>query len=586
MRRIGVLLVLGCVAALLGARASAQGLDWDIESFDVEIEVRADASLLVRERIVADFSREGHRGIFREIPTRYRRSGSSFDMRLRVLAVEDGEGNARRWMSTRDGGDIRLRIGHPDRVLTGLQEYVILYEVERGLLGFDTHDELYWNATGTGWPVPIERATCRVSLPAGVEEGSVRAQSFVGSFGSTAAGPAPSVSGRMVRFGVDGSLRSREGLTVVVGWAPGAVEHAGVGRRVGWFVRDNWVVAVPFVTGPLLFVLWWKRGRDEGRPGSVVVQYAAPEGLSPLQLGTLIDERVDTRDVTAALVGLAVRGYLRIDASGAPADGRMKAKQVKLTKVREPDEAMTDAERMLLNKVFAESREVKLSELQHKFYAYLPKLAEKTYDALVEAGYYASSPAGVRGGWLVVGVLWAIGCVVGAILAVRVGGLPPVPWIIAAVLTAPQLPIVAPFMPRRTAKGRRAVEAVKGLEEYIVRAERGELEARAGKEGFQPHFESLLPYALALGLVEEWGEKFEGLFVPEPDWYVGPRGVPLTTALWAAHLGRTTDSMGSTLASTPRSSGGGGGSSFGGGGSGFSGGFSGGGGGGGGGGAW
>ena len=586
MKRIGVLLVFGCAVLVFGARAAAQGLDWDIDSFDVEIDVRDDASMLVRETIVADFSREGHRGIFREIPTRYRRSGSSFDMRLRVLAVEDGEGVARRWVSTREGGDLRLRIGRADRTLTGRHVYVIVYEVERGLLGFETHDELYWNATGTGWPVPIERATCRVTLPEGVDVDSVRAQSYVGSFGSSLAGPEPSVDGRTVRFGVDGSLRSREGLTVVVGWAPGAVAHADLGRRLGWFVADNWVVAVPFVTAPLLFLLWWKRGRDQGTPGSVVVQYAAPEVLSPLQLGTLIDQRVDTRDVTAALVGLAVRGYLRIDASGAPASGGVKPKQVRLEKLREPDEAMTDAERMLLNKVFAESREVKLSELQHKFYAYLPKLADKTYDALVEAGYYASSPAGVRGGWLAAGVFWAIVCVVGAILAVRVEGLPPVPWIIAAVLTAPQLPIVARFMPRRTAKGRRAVEAVKGLEEYIVRAERGELEARAAREGFQPHFESLLPYALALGLVEEWGEKFEGLFVPEPEWYVGPSGASWTTALWAAHLGRTTDSMGSTMVSTPRSSGGGGGSSFGSGGSGFSGGFSGGGGGGGGGGAW
>ncbi|MFG0260537.1 MAG: DUF2207 domain-containing protein [Phycisphaerales bacterium JB041] len=586
MKRIGLMWAVACAVMVLGVRAGAQGLDWDIDSFDVEIEVREDASILVRERIVADFSREGHRGIYREIPTRYRRSGSSFDMRLRVLAVEDGEGGARQWMSTREGGDLRLRIGRPERTLTGRQVYVIVYAVERGLLGFDSHDELYWNVTGTGWPVPIERASCRVTLPAGVDESSVRAQSFVGAYGSSLPGPEASVDGRTIRFGVDGSLGSREGLTVVVGWAPGAVTHAGARRRLSWFVRDNWVVAVPFVTAPMLFLLWWGFGRDEGHEGSVVVRYSAPAGLSPLQLGTLIDQRVDTRDVTAALVGLAVRGYLQIDASAASATGKVKAKQVRLKKLREPDEAMTSAERMLLNKVFAESREVKLSELQHKFYAYMPNLAKKTYAALVDAGYYASSPAGVRGGWLAVGAFWAIGCVVSAVAAVRVAGLPPVPWIIAAVLTTPQMLCVAPFMPRRTAKGRRAVEAVKGLEEYILRAERDELEARAAKEGFQPHFESLLPYALALGLVEEWGEKFEGLFVPEPEWYVGPSDVPLTSAVWAAHLGRTTDSMGSTMVSTPRSSGGGGGSSFGGGGSGFSGGFSGGGGGGGGGGAW
>lgn len=571
------------VVWMIGTRAAGQGLNWDIDSFDVEIEVLPDASMVVREVIVADFSREGHRGIFREIPYRYRRAGSSFDMRLEVLSVEDGEGRRRQWVQTRDDGYLRVRIGDPDRVLHGRQVYAIEYRVGRGLLGFETHDELYWNVTGTEWPVPIGRASCTVVLPVEVDPESVGAQSFVGAFGSSAAGPEARVSGRTVEFELARGLGAWEGLTVVVGWAPGAIEHAGWPERLGWFVRDNLIVAAPLVTGALLYLIWRVWGRDRGSAGSVVVRYEAPEGLTPLQVGAIIDERVDTRDVTAALVGLAVRGYLRIDATEASASGKVKAKDVKLVKLRDADGGLTDAERMLLGKVFAEFREVRLSDLQHKFYAYLPKISQKAYGALVDRGYFAASPARVRGSWLALGVFWAAAWVGLAVLVVKEGGAPPAPWVIAAVLAGPQVLIAAPFMPRRTAKGRRALEDVKGLEEYIVRAEREELEARARREGFQPHFERVLPYALALGLVEEWGEKFEGLFTPEPGWYEGPSGVPLTTGLWASHLGSTTSTMQTAMSSMPRSEGG---SSFGSGGSGFSGGFSGGGGGGGGGGAW
>ena len=48
--------------------AYGAGLNWTIDSFDTEIVVKQDGELEITERIVADFSRERHRGIFRDIP--------------------------------------------------------------------------------------------------------------------------------------------------------------------------------------------------------------------------------------------------------------------------------------------------------------------------------------------------------------------------------------------------------------------------------------------------------------------------------------------------------------------------------------
>ena len=48
---------------------------------------------------------------------------------------------------------------------------------------------------------------------------------------------------------------------------------------------------------------------------AVTVQYAPPkfdnQPLIPAEVGTLIDERLDPRDMTASIVSLAVKGYLR-----------------------------------------------------------------------------------------------------------------------------------------------------------------------------------------------------------------------------------------------------------------------------------
>src|SRR6185295_9695203 len=45
---------------------------------------------------------------------------------------------------------------------------------------------------------------------------------------------------------------------------------------------------------------------------TIVAEYEPPEKIRPAQAGLLIDESSDTKDVTATIVDLAVRGYLTI----------------------------------------------------------------------------------------------------------------------------------------------------------------------------------------------------------------------------------------------------------------------------------
>ena len=49
------------------------------------------------------------------------------------------------------------------------------------------------------------------------------------------------------------------------------------------------------------------------QPKDVAVQFTPPAGLRAGQIGTLIDEEANVVDVTATIIDLAVRGYLRIE---------------------------------------------------------------------------------------------------------------------------------------------------------------------------------------------------------------------------------------------------------------------------------
>lgn len=132
-------------------------------------------------------------------------------------------------------------------------------------------------------------------------------------------------------------------------------------------------------------------------------------------------------------------------------------------------------------------------------------------------------------------------------------------------------------------RGRKLLDEMMGFSDYLEIAEKEELNLRNPPEKTPALFETLLPYALALGVEQTWSEKFAGVLAAvrnpdgsaySPSWYSGS---------WnTANLSKTTSNLSSGLNSALGSSVSPPGSSSGGGG----GGFSGGGGGGGGGGGW
>src|SRR5205807_10279082 len=95
-------------------------------------------------------------------------------------------------------------------------------------------------------------------------------------------------------------------------------------------------------------------GGDEpvpiGSGRSVPVEFEPPDKLRPGELGTLVDAAANPLDVTATIVDLAVRGYLRIEE--IPKHGWMGKADWTLVQTREPDDKLLPYERTLFNGIF------------------------------------------------------------------------------------------------------------------------------------------------------------------------------------------------------------------------------------------
>jgi uncharacterized membrane protein len=532
-----------------------------IERFDATIEVRPDGSILVEEVISPRFTGSWN-GIFRNIPIQYRTpQGLNYTLRLDVASITGAEGEPLKYEASRERHYRKLKIWIPGAQDT-TKTVTIRYFVSNGLRFFEEHDELYWNVTGDEWEVPIESASAFIRLPEGVA--GVRASAFRGAYGSPEQAEAiVEADGVRVRA-VDG-LGFREGLTAVVGWNPGIVHRPTAAEKAAGVLYSNVPLLIPVVVFFGMFRLWRSRGRDP-EMAPVVTRYEPPANMTPAELGTLVDGKPDMRDITASIVDLAVRGYVHIEESGSEGFlGLFSSKdyQFTLKKPRSEWANLRPHEVDLLEAMFRSGDDaVSLSALKNRFYKHLPGLRNQLYGGLVSGGLYTGRPDRVRALYIIGGI------VAGALLAVAGGtimsslGMQPVAGIFAGILSGLIVVLFGWFMPSRTVRGTRELEKVLGFQEFLSRVEADRMDRTIRTPEM---FEKFLPYAMALGVADNWAKAFEGIYTEPPQWYTGPSTMhAFNPSMFSSNLGRMSAQAATVMASAPRSSGGSGFSSGGG----------------------
>jgi len=568
MRRLVVLLALVVAATPAAAQRS-----YAIKSFEATIVVGADGTLDVTEAITAEFT-GSYNGIYRTVPVKYLNpQGFGWTLRLELVGAIDTDGHTLKVESSRESHYLKYKIYVPGAE-NATRTVILHYRARNGLRFFADHDELYWNITGDEWEVPIEAVRARIELPS--KATGVRATGFNGAYGSTAQDARVAIEGTSLLVTMPQPLGFREGVTVVVGWDKGAVPEPTATDRVLGFLASNWPLALPIPVFFAMFALWRRLGRDpEELP--IAVQYEPPAGFTPAEAGTLMDHTVDMRDITATIVDLAVGGHLTIEDREETALFGLIRNHEYLFHRQEPTAGARELEpheRRVLNGIFESGDQtVSLSDLKNKFYQHLDDIRSSVFDRLIRLGYLRSRPDRVQQGWIGAGVALGAITMAGAIVGPARFNLAPLPVMIGGWLSALMVILFGRVMPARTVAGARALERVRGFEEFLRRVE-GERFANIVKT--PALFERFLPFAMAFGVEGQWARGFEGIYREPPTWYVGANPLGFNARSFSSQLGNLSTHAGSAMSSAPRSSGG----------SGFSGGSSGGGGGGGGGGAF
>ena len=620
-----------------------------IRSYHSVVEVAADGKLAVTETITARAEGQNiKRGIFRDFPlyaldANNRRTKVDFN----VVSVER-DGTPESWRTENIDGGIRIYTGSADRFLpTGEHVFQITYTTARQIRYFSDYDELTWNVTGNGWQFPMGEISATITLPQGVKATDTAV--FTGPLGAKGKDARILSEGNEVFFASTRPFTVGEGMTVAVKLPKGAIAAPDTSQEAGWWLRDN--LAILLSGGGLLAVLfyylraWFAVGRDPAK-GVVVPRWDAPEGLSPA-LVNYVDNRgfsgAGWTALSASALDLAVKGYVVLEdlknsivirrTEKAAAADLPTGQKTLLSSIGGPGETLTidKAHGAEVEKVGKQFRAAIEKEHRGKYYhsnsGYIffgiffsialivatlvfGDLDEFAIAAVLVFGFFAfffsilsigigrqfSRGASLRkriGGIVMLAfagfvAFSAIGGIATQVLLdvthdtkslalAAIGGIVLTNALFLFLMGAP------------TPLGRKLMDGIEGLRTYLTLAEKDRMNMATAPAMSPQHFETLLPYAVALGVEKPWSRTFEtwlataaaGAAVASyaPGWYLGSN-----YGSFGDRIGGFSTSMASTIASTipqPVSSSN---SSFSGGGGG--GGFSGSGGGGGGGGGW
>ncbi len=626
MRRIAIALLVVAAAA-----APAQAVE-RILRFVSDVEVASNGDLAVTETIrVQAEGNQIRRGILRDFPTTYARpDGSRVVVGFDVTSVtRDGASEA--WTTEGMANGVRVRIGRAEVTLsTGPHDYVIHYRTTRQIGFFADYDELYWNATGTGWTFAIDVAEARITLPQAVP---FRQSAFYtgpqGARGQDAA-IVEQRPGHIV-FRTTRALPAGSGLTVAAAWAKGVVAEPTASQETGWWLQDHLpgVVAGAGLAAVLAFYAfaWFRFGRDPPR-GTIIPLFGPPDGMSAAAVRFVEKMKFDARCFTAAIIDLGVNGHVKLTGDG---------KQT-VIEHRDGGKPIGPPERDLEGKLFAGKPSLQLTQANYeplgKAKDALKERLSETYDGTMFADNFLWSGLGMglsflllvgivvlmvvtygdpdRLAQLLIGMLAPVLPIIGGAFLIRAGmrrdslgalfiagggvlvavsvlcGLAvmgasagsPVDVLpgVAAYILAPLAFLGIHWLQAPTPAGRGIMDRIEGFRQYLGVAEEDRLNALTPREKTPELFERFLPYAIALEVENRWAKRFAGVLAAAgtgaavSTWYAGNRDWRNDPVGFANHLGGALSHTIASASSPPGSSdsggSGGGGSSGGGGGGG------------------
>lgn len=581
-----------------------------ILNFDVKIKIEKSGHINVVEKI--SIYAEGNvfrHGLLRVLPlTRKDKDGHQIDVQYTVNLVKK-DGKTESYFTKEESGDWKIYIGNKDLELeSGIYDYEINYSAPFQIGYFEKYDELYWNVTGNGWDLPIDKVTCEISLPS-VNNKFENFHCYSGLAGSTESNCISYLNDNhtVASFGTV-QLRANEGLTVAASFAKGIVDPPTFLQESASFYKQIktylWSVIYGIAMALFFFFSWKKYGKDPVEK-TVMPEFMPPFDWSPAITGYVYHRKILDKTYMASFINASVKGAIRI--LSATENGIFKNKHTYEIEVLNRQSKALSTEESDIISGFTKKDKIKVDDSNYKIFekAYSKWLNTVNKQVNLE-DYYQNN---TRKKWvgfaifLIAGLAYEllsnnkgyINYVFYAGLIVAVAGLtywftkketgvglivlrailgffvflPAVAIFVMTLffLSAIQIAVIGVVflmyifyvrtLGKFTEKGADVLHRLEGFKLYLKTAEKDRMNMLNPPELTPQLFEKLFPYAIALGVEIEWGKQFEEILELakyDPAWYQGEDTFYRQPAMFLSGFGNSVSSA-AVNPSPPSSSG-------------------------------
>jgi uncharacterized membrane protein len=502
-----------------------------ITSFHSDIIVQEDGRLKVHETIKIVLPKDRH-GIYRDFPTIYQ--GKHYNKHHVDFAVEKVLLN-NQWVNyeVNDlGNGKRIKIGDPYNSLNGgAYTYDIFYTTGRQIGFFDTHDELYWNVTGNGWNMPLESVSAHVSLP--VDTKIIETSAYTGYKGEKGAHyKATNLNDKNASWQTTKPLLPYEGLTIVLAIPKGVVHPPSFLDNFFYMIRDyglSLIIILCFLATIIYIIYAYCKVSAQQKSGTIIPLFYPPHNFSPAYTRYILEQKYDHAGLAAEIVDLAVHGYLTIEyKSGYFSNTYILHK----TSKTDADDKVPTHYKKILKELFAEEKSVKLAHNNRSIISEVTTILHNSLVDNLDTKYFYNFSFDYP--------------LVFAYILIVIAGFISVSYLDDAPLTTFTLTgtaIVYVFlliifclqMQGYTKAGKKLRDEIEGFKLYLKTAELEQMKVIGTPPTKTPElYEKYLPYAIALGVEEQWTAQFAPIFAQmmqapatagnyyyRPHWYSG-----------------------------------------------------------------
>ncbi|MEM3609478.1 MAG: DUF2207 domain-containing protein [Candidatus Anstonellales archaeon] len=549
-----------------------------IESFNVQIDLHPDSSVEVTEFINYNFGSNQKHGILRNIPLTSE-NGPNLD--INVLKVTDPNNKDYPYTTSMSNNVLTIKIGDPNVLVSGKKTYVIKYTVLNAIRNFSDHQELYWNVTGNDWNVSIGNSEVDILLFRSLS--SPKIICYTGPYGSREQNCTYSFNDTSVKYILTKSLGPKEGFTIVLGFPNNYFQIANTNntnsvtsitspsetsfktKSLHFIKNTTDYLRVFGGAGILIFILIliaffilqiikfvfkilakakitddifspYHKPRPyiprslRGHP--IIAEYEPPQGLSPIDVGTILDQKVDPTDLSSVIIHLAIRGYLKIKYLETPILFNTKIKDFEFIKLKDGTDLTHPVDKWIFFLFFNNQNQVKLSNLIGPASSFMPqvllKIKEDEKKYLINQGYIVSSeqkikhfgifPAIIKGALIITLFI--------ALITINYWArLIPAMWLVVLYFSWIFYNVFTTIKKTRfqlTPQGLTTLSKILGFKEFLAVTETDRIKFFNAPELKPEKFEEYLPYAMVLGVENEWAQKFVKIYTTSPTWYEHP----------------------------------------------------------------